>query len=54
MRLTSNPVGAVTVILADNPDPEAVKLCGVDAAPEIDVNAVSVPLVVIVGPEAIV
>ena len=46
---TSNPVGAVTVMLVVRLVPETVKLCAADTDPEQDVKALKVPVVVIAG-----
>ena len=49
MRQTPNPVGGVTIISATNVLPDAEKFCAADAVPEQLVNALNVPLVVMVG-----
>ena len=45
---TSKPVGGVTIMLAVRLEPLTVKLCWVDTIPEHVVNALKVPVVVIV------
>ena len=44
---TSKPLGAVTVISAVNPVPDAVKLCSLDALPSHVLKALNVPDVLI-------
>ena len=46
-ELTSKPVGAVAVISVDNPEPDTLIDCEVDAVPWLVLNAVNVPVLVI-------
>jgi hypothetical protein len=46
---SSKPVGAVTVIFAERPEPDAVKLCSEEAVPEQVEKAEREPVVDIVG-----
>ena len=48
---TSKPVGAVNNMFAVKPLPDTVKLCAVEAEPDIVTNADNVPVAVMVGPE---
>ena len=49
VKETSYPVGAVTIKFAVRSVPETVKVCCEDTVPEQAINAVRVPVLVIVG-----